>query len=97
MRTRPRPAAEEAEEALFTLEEMKRARALGRSWLLGLGYRPSDYLSPTEARGEYERAVVAVDPPVGTLSGEGGDACGIVVVAGRRGRPGCWTTARCGG
>ncbi|WGM32718.1 terminase family protein [Brevundimonas sp. NIBR11] len=73
----------EAEGALFTHAEMARARALGRSWGLGgnivsLGYRPSGDLSP---RGGYERAVVAVDPPVGTLSGEGGDACGIVVVA----------------
>ena len=59
----------EAEGALFTSVEMARARALGRSWMLG------------GARGGYERAVVAVDPPVGTLSGEGGDACGIVVVA----------------
>ena len=59
----------EAEGALFTHVEMARARALGRSWSLG------------GAREGYERAVVAVDPPVGTLSGEGGDACGIVVVA----------------
>ncbi|WP_309629783.1 terminase large subunit domain-containing protein [Brevundimonas sp.] len=59
----------EAEGALFTHVEMARARALGRSWMLG------------GAREGYERAVVAVDPPVGTLSGEGGDACGIVVVA----------------
>ena len=59
----------EAEGALFTLEEMKRARALGRSWALG------------GVRDGYDRAVVAVDPPVGTLSGEGGDACGVVVVA----------------
>lgn len=59
----------EAEGALFTHVEMARARALGRSWGLG------------GAREGYERAVVAVDPPVGTLSGEGGDACGIVVVA----------------
>ena len=29
----------------------------------------------------FEQTVVAVDPPAGTLSGEGGDACGIVVVA----------------
>ncbi|MEQ7153949.1 terminase large subunit domain-containing protein [Brevundimonas aurifodinae] len=58
----------EAEGALFTQAEMARARALGRERNL---------------RGpwEYERAVVAVDPPAGTLSGEGGDACGIVVVA----------------
>ncbi|WP_428151313.1 terminase large subunit domain-containing protein [Brevundimonas sp.] len=59
----------EAEGALFTHVEMGRARMLGRSWMLG------------GAREGYERAVVAVDPPVGTLSGEGGDACGIVVVA----------------
>ncbi|OYX58212.1 MAG: hypothetical protein B7Y86_04225 [Brevundimonas subvibrioides] len=59
----------EAEGALFTSVEMARARMLGRSWMLG------------GAREGYERAVVAVDPPVGTLSGEGGDACGIVVVA----------------
>ncbi|WP_298160406.1 terminase family protein [Brevundimonas sp.] len=59
----------EAEGALFTSVEMARARALGRSWMLG-GVREG-----------YERTVVAVDPPVGTLSGEGGDACGIVVVA----------------
>ena len=59
----------EAEGALFTSVEMARARALGRSWGLG------------GAKEGYERAVVAVDPPVGTLSGEGGDACGIVVVA----------------
>ncbi|WP_426050961.1 terminase large subunit domain-containing protein [Brevundimonas sp. SL161] len=59
----------EAEGALFTSVEMARARMLGRSWILG------------GAREGYERAVVAVDPPVGTLSGEGGDACGIVVVA----------------
>lgn len=30
---------------------------------------------------EVVRTVVAVDPPAGTLSGEGGDACGIVAVA----------------
>jgi phage terminase large subunit-like protein len=72
----------EAAGALFGHAEMERARALGRSWLSGLGYRPSDYLSPLGgARAPYERAVVAVDPPAGTLSGEGGDACGIVVVA----------------
>ena len=59
----------EAEGALFTHVEMARALALGRSWMLG------------GAREGYDRAVVAVDPPVGTLSGEGGDACGIVVVA----------------
>ncbi|MBU2378298.1 MAG: terminase family protein [Alphaproteobacteria bacterium] len=58
----------EAEGALFTLAEMDRARALGRA--RGL-HGPWDY----------ERAVVAVDPPAGTLSGEGGDACGIVVAA----------------
>jgi phage terminase large subunit-like protein len=34
-----------------------------------------------------DRVVVGVDPPAGTLSGEGGDACGIVAVA--RGRDGC--------
>jgi phage terminase large subunit-like protein len=72
----------EAAGALFGHAEMERARALGRNWLSGLGYRPSDYLSPLGgARAPYERAVVAVDPPAGTLSGEGGDACGIVVVA----------------
>jgi phage terminase large subunit-like protein len=72
----------EAVGALFGHAEMERARALGRSWLSGLGYRPSDYLSPMGgARELYERAVVAVDPPAGTMSGEGGDACGIVVVA----------------
>ena len=59
----------EAEGALFTHDDLERARRLGRSWTLG------------GATGGYERAVVAVDPPVGTLSGEGGDACGIVVVA----------------
>ena len=59
----------EAEGALFTHAEMARAQMLGRNWMLG------------GARDGYERAVVAVDPPVGTLSGEGGDACGIVVVA----------------
>ncbi len=55
----------EAEGALFTLADIARARELGRG------------------RGPlvWERAVVAVDPPAGTLSGEGGDACGIVVVA----------------
>ena len=31
--------------------------------------------------GEPRRVVVAVDPPAGTKSGEGGDACGIVAVA----------------
>lgn len=59
----------EAAGALFGHAEMERARALGRSWMLGGEREP------------YERAVVAVDPPAGTLSGEGGDACGIVVVA----------------
>jgi phage terminase large subunit-like protein len=59
----------EAAGALFGHAEMERARALGRSWSLGGQRTP------------YERAVVAVDPPAGTLSGEGGDACGIVVVA----------------
>ena len=59
----------EAAGALFGHAEMERARALGRNWSLG------------GARAPYERAVVAVDPPAGTLSGEGGDACGIVVVA----------------
>jgi len=59
----------EAAGALFGHAEMERARALGRNWMLGGGRVP------------YERAVVAVDPPAGTLSGEGGDACGIVVVA----------------
>ena len=34
--------------------------------------------------GGYERVIVAVDPPAGTLSGRARDACGIVV-AGRRG------------
>ncbi|WP_051651286.1 terminase large subunit domain-containing protein [Brevundimonas bacteroides] len=59
----------EAAGALFGHADMERARALGRSWRLG------------GERAPYERAVVAVDPPAGTLSGEGGDACGIVVVA----------------
>ncbi|WP_425990251.1 terminase large subunit domain-containing protein [Brevundimonas sp. TWP2-3-2] len=68
----------EAEGALFTHADFVRARSLCE------GYRSSDYLSPVSGRADlptFERAVVAVDPPVGTLSGEGGDACGIVVVA----------------
>jgi phage terminase large subunit-like protein len=72
----------EAEGALFTAADLAKARALGRERNLrgagSLGYRPSGCLSPGDG---YDRAVVAVDPPVGTLSGEGGDACGIVVVA----------------
>ncbi|MDP3406517.1 MAG: terminase family protein [Brevundimonas sp.] len=55
----------EAEGALFTVDDLARAKGLG-------GTLPD---------GGWERAVVAVDPPAGTLSGEGGDACGIVVVA----------------
>lgn len=43
------------------------------------------------APGRLERVIVAVDPPAGTLSGEGGDACGIVV-AGRSGDT-CWVLA----
>lgn len=58
----------EAEGALFTLAEIARARAL-HGEMSG---------SP------YERMIVAVDPPAGTLSGRARDACGIVV-AGRRG------------
>jgi phage terminase large subunit-like protein len=41
--------------------------------------------------GRWEQVVVAVDPPAGTLSGEGGSACGIVV-AGRSGDT-CWVLA----
>jgi len=59
----------EAEGALFTAADLARARDLGRGRGSGRGALDPD------------RAVVAVDPPAGTLSGEGGDACGIVVVA----------------
>jgi phage terminase large subunit-like protein len=59
----------EAEGALFTAADLARARDLGRGRGRGRGALDPD------------RAVVAVDPPAGTLSGEGGDACGIVVVA----------------
>ncbi|MFA4893325.1 terminase large subunit domain-containing protein [Brevundimonas sp.] len=42
-------------------------------------------IPPHEGEGEpFDRVVVAVDPPAGTLSGRARDACGIVV-AGRRG------------
>lgn len=69
----------EAEGALFTLAEIAPARSMfeGR-------YRRSGYLSAAGDWLPWERVVVAVDPPAGTLSGRARDACGIVV-AGRRG------------
>ncbi|MDI1327900.1 MAG: terminase family protein [Brevundimonas sp.] len=69
----------EDEGALFTLAEIARAKSLfeGR-------YRPSGYLSAEGELPPFDRIVVAVDPPAGTLSGRARDACGIVV-AGRRG------------
>jgi predicted phage terminase large subunit-like protein len=62
----------EAEGALFTHADIARARGLGAASPL-----------PGEG-GRFERVVVAVDPPAGTLSGRPRDACGIVV-AGRAG------------
>ena len=69
----------EGDGALFTLAEIAKAKSLfeGR-------YRPSGYLSAEGVLLPWERVVVAVDPPAGTLSGRARDACGIVV-AGRRG------------
>ncbi|HEX8660903.1 MAG TPA: terminase family protein, partial [Brevundimonas sp.] len=69
----------ESDGALFTLAEIERARA---GWSEGEGYERG---SSSATRGSpFERVVVAVDPPAGTLSGRARDACGIVV-AGRRG------------
>ena len=74
----------EAEGALFRLEDVERAKALGEA------YRPAGWLGPegyldVEGFGPVERVVVAVDPPAGTLTGRPRDACGIVV-AGTVGR-----------
>ncbi|MFC7377724.1 terminase large subunit domain-containing protein, partial [Brevundimonas sp. GCM10030266] len=64
----------EAEGALFRLEDIARAKALGSE----MGSSSPKGGSPLE------RVVVAVDPPAGTLTGRPRDACGIVV-AGRIG------------
>jgi len=76
----------EADGALFTHAEIARAKSLFKA-----RYRPSGYLSADDGGSSspkggspWERVVVAVDPPAGTLSGRARDACGIVV-AGRRG------------
>ena len=64
----------EAEGALFRLEDIERAKAVGSE----MGSSSPKGGSPLES------VVVAVDPPAGTLSGRPRDACGIVV-AGRIG------------
>lgn len=69
----------EGDGALFTLAEIARAKSLFEE-----RYRPSGCLSAEGELLPWERVVVAVDPPAGTLSGRARDACGIVV-AGRRG------------
>ncbi|MDI1281307.1 terminase family protein [Brevundimonas sp.] len=84
----------EVEGALFGLEEIDKARALGADWgpafagMNGVGHdQPSGTIrgsSSAKRDSPLQEVVVAVDPPAGPLSGRARDACGIVV-AGRAG------------
>jgi len=69
----------EADGALFTHAEIAKARCLGKDWVPAFAG-----MSGGGSWGRFDRVVVAVNPPAGTLSGRARDACGIVV-AGRRG------------